>query len=324
MNRSTIASFLIAFLVGLVVASAYFFFDSNSRKTQKKNIESIEVKIKKVSKVVPLKTSKIADVEIAGVRPPNKKIIFQETVKGGIGSLKERMKQIASEGLVEFEVNDDGLAIAFGDVILGEVDTFGDSMPKRGFNEVPGPRLWEGGEIPYIIEQGLPNKKEIEIAVEYFNNNTAVRFVPFGGQEDLIVFKGGNENCYSYLGRVGGAQPIVLAPECGKKEIMHEMMHAIGFIHEHSRFDRDAFVEIIWENIKPEYVSQFQLAPENLMVLILGSEFDYNSIMLYPKSTFSKDKKAFTLISKTADEIDPSEQCLSVGDIEKIYRNYGE
>ena len=31
---------------------------------------------------------------------------------------------------------------------------------------------------------------------------------------------------------------------------MHEMMHTLGFIHEHSRKDRDAFISVVWENIK--------------------------------------------------------------------------
>src|SRR3954469_14201532 len=54
---------------------------------------------------------------------------------------------------VEFEVVD-GLAIAYGDVILGRVST--GSTAKRGRFEAPAPQLWDHVEIPYAIAPDLP------------------------------------------------------------------------------------------------------------------------------------------------------------------------
>lgn len=41
-----------------------------------------------------------------------------------------------------------------------------------------------------------------------------------------------------------------LSDECvDYPTVIHELMHVIGFIHEHQRDDRDGFVNIVWENI---------------------------------------------------------------------------
>ena len=50
---------------------------------------------------------------------------------------------------------------------------------------------------------------------------------------------------------IGGKQPINIGKGCEYKGIVqHEIFHALGRIHEHSRPDRDSYVRIHEENIK--------------------------------------------------------------------------
>jgi len=55
--------------------------------------------------------------------------------------------------------------------------------------------------------------------------------------------------CSSLIGRVGGRQYLSMAYCMGPPSAKHELMHALGFYHEHSRPDRDKYVTIHWSNI---------------------------------------------------------------------------
>ena len=50
---------------------------------------------------------------------------------------------------------------------------------------------------------------------------------------------------------IGGKQPINIGKGCEYKGIVqHEIFHALGRIHEHSRPDRNLYVHINEENIE--------------------------------------------------------------------------
>ena len=90
-------------------------------------------------------------------------------------------------------------------------------------------------------------------AFEEYHLKTCVRFRPYKeGDEDFIKIEGKQSGCWSYVGHHGGGQVVNLQnPGCVHHGIIvHEMLHALGFYHQQSAYERDDFVRINWENIK--------------------------------------------------------------------------
>ena len=219
---------------------------------------------------------------------------------------------------VEFVV-ENGMAIAFGDIVLGNPER---EDVARGIFVAPTPQLWDRSEIPYSIDPKLPNPERVKEAIAYFQSNTPVKFVPYQGQPDAIVFAPGNDNCYSMLGRQGGMQPIYLNGACTWNHITHELMHALGFIHEHSRTDRDQYVKVVYENIDIKYQPQFNIVPDSFMETVRDSPFDFQSIMLYEKNAFARLSDLLTLIPLSRAAIQPAKFGLSALDRQRLNKFY--
>ena len=59
--------------------------------------------------------------------------------------------------------------------------------------------------------------------------------------------------CSSRLGMEGGRQTLNISKMGCMNEgiIIHELMHTLGFVHEHTRGDRDRYIDVHEENILP-------------------------------------------------------------------------
>ena len=68
--------------------------------------------------------------------------------------------------------------------------------------------------------------------------------------------------------------------------IVHEIGHAIGYWHEHSRPDRDEHVKIHFSRIRDGFVGQFDKLPAS-SVNSYGTPYDAISIMHYREYYFS-------------------------------------
>mmetsp|Transcript_20668 Transcript_20668/g.48248 ORF Transcript_20668/g.48248 Transcript_20668/m.48248 type:complete len:557 (+) Transcript_20668:3-1673(+) len=98
----------------------------------------------------------------------------------------------------------------------------------------------------------------------------------------------GGAGCWAHEGMQSGLfagnQKLNLQyPGCHCGVAIHEMLHAMGMAHEQNRPDRNQFLNILWQNIKPEYRRQYDISAS----ADTGWPYDILSIMHYGPWSFS-------------------------------------
>jgi Astacin (Peptidase family M12A) len=118
---------------------------------------------------------------------------------------------------------------------------------------------------------------------------TCVRFHQRSNEYDYVKFING-DGCSSRLGRGGGMQEITLQKNgcMSRGTIVHEIIHALGYDHMHSSYDRDRYVHIDYNNIKRDSISQFDLVSPRVFSNF-GTNYDLFSVMHYDKKAFSRN-----------------------------------
>ena len=103
--------------------------------------------------------------------------------------------------------------------------------------------------------------------------------------------------CYSFVGKTRGRyQDISIGRGCGTKGIViHELMHALGFWHEQSRYDRDHYVRIVWSNIPTNRRHNFNKKSIQ-EVTSLGLPYDYDGVMHYGEKAFAINRNFPTIV----------------------------
>ncbi|KAM3614486.1 uncharacterized protein V6R79_015146 [Siganus canaliculatus] len=159
-------------------------------------------------------------------------------------------------------------------------------------------RLWTS-PVPYVLDSSLEMNARgvIMRAFEQFRLKTCIDFKPRASEEYYIsVQKLGG--CFSYIGMVQpNGQDLSIGSRCDEiSTVEHEFLHALGFYHEQSRYDRDDFVTIKFENIQQGFERNFNKVRKEQSTTN-GVAYDYWSVMHYGKNAFSNGNGS-TMITK--------------------------
>ncbi len=265
--------------------------------------------------VQPLVTETPSErVDQASSQPPETESTEEDEDEGAtLSSSAEVMGPLS----VHFEVDKDGLATVDGDIVLGTPKV---ADVSQGSTQISDLTLWPGGRVPFFIQNNLEKPDRVVQALAMFVD-TPVQLVPYQEEKDVLVFQNAVSGCKSYVGKVGGKQPVWIGPECGPSEIAHEIMHALGFIHEQNRSDREGSVHVVLENVQDSAKKNFELVPASLMKVSGAAPFDFQSIMLYPPTMFAKNGLTTMHVVDPKNEIHPGHE-LSAGDLARLQKTY--
>ncbi|KRX99297.1 Zinc metalloproteinase nas-15 [Trichinella pseudospiralis] len=91
---------------------------------------------------------------------------------------------------------------------------------------------------------------------------------------------------------IQGGQSLSLGKRCWRPDVIrHELMHTLGFYHEHSRYDRDHHF-----HLSIAYWSEYAIRLPSEAELL--TPYDYNSIMHYESNAWAINAKQPTMTAK--------------------------
>ncbi|XP_054717113.1 zinc metalloproteinase nas-7-like [Uloborus diversus] len=183
-------------------------------------------------------------------------------------------------------------------------------------------RLWPKALIPYTIDEAYTSKERavIEKAMKDIHSLSCIRFKKHADEKayvEIVREKG----CRAVVGYIGRKQKLTLGHGCiWVARVLHELLHVLGFFHEHTRPDRDDYVTIFTDNIKSASINNFRKMSES-KVTTFGLPYDYFSVLHYHDREFAIDRSQKTIQPRKEVLIGKASE-LSKMDILKLNKLY--
>jgi hypothetical protein len=206
---------------------------------------------------------------------------------------------------IPYQRTHDGLAIVHGDIVAGSVAAISkQGIPQLGrihrsntarrskrASWMPSSRTWPNNTVYYRQDQASRVVRQaVLLAMAEIEQQSAVRFAPHTGQAHYVNIRSpgpGLSGCFSALGyTASGAQTLQLSDDCAQNpsSVLHELLHALGLMHEHQRPDRDQYISV---PASLYYNSDGSRAETSMMYDIIhdldtSTPYDLDSVMHYP------------------------------------------
>jgi uncharacterized protein (TIGR03437 family) len=218
-------------------------------------------------------------------------------------------------------------AVIEGDILMGtveDVEAAARSLhPQSAIYSPPNPSAirWPNGTMAYVIDPALPNQQRVLDAIQHWNSRTPLHVVPRTNEANYVRFASATLDaaCESFVGMKGGVQDLLVTDGCTSGNLIHEIGHAFGLLHEQVRMDRNAYVTVLYENVDKRFRNNFDQSP---FVTTDSGYYDYDSIMHYFPTAFSRNGLD-TLESVPVGIPIGQTIALSAGDIDAVSRLYG-
>lgn len=189
----------------------------------------------------------------------------------------------------EPDSKDYGDLIPVGDMLLskGQYDILFKQNQNKRVGYTAEFKRWPKGIVPIRIKKDDFSEEFIRIvkgATRYIMDRSCIQFkFDFNEAEfpDYVFINIGNgKTCSSQVGNYRkGKQQVLLHEKCTNGSVVHELLHTLGFLHMHTAPNRDKYVQILFDNIKPVAKDNFKQASG--YVGMFRTPYDYQSIMHY-------------------------------------------
>ncbi len=195
--------------------------------------------------------------------------------------------------------------------------------------------LWSNDTVYYLFDSGITTEERslFRKALREVEAISSLNFIEGGSSFDFIFVRRNTDSdnvSSSPVGRVGGPQNLrVGANHWDDKYVLaHEVFHALGFMHEQSRLDRNTYVSIVYPLISLTACSGSCWHNFDINSIAPVGPYDFESIMHYNDTAFTVQPGVPTILAKPAYEhmqdVMGNRAHFSFGDANLVQTFYGQ